>query len=70
MDGHCAASVVREPNHELDAVHVVLLVRAGQERGMQQAIEDLARDWEGRVKLWLLGPMAPYDFAGSAQPQG
>jgi hypothetical protein len=70
MDGHCVASLVREPTHELDAVHVAFLVETEGESDMEQAIEDLARDWEGRIEVRLLGPMAAYDFVGSALPEG
>ena len=70
MDGHCVASVVREPTHELDAVHVAFLVETDRESEMEQAVEDLARDWEGRIDVRLLGPMAAYDFVGSVLPEG
>jgi len=70
MEGYCVASVVREPTHELDAVHVAFLVETDGESEMEQAIEDLARDWEGRVDVRLQGPMAAYDFVGSVLPEG
>ena len=70
MEGHCVASVVREPTHELDAVHVAFLVENDGKSEMERAIEDLARDWEGRVDVRLLGPMAAYDFVGSVLPEG
>jgi hypothetical protein len=70
MEGHCVASVVREPTHELDAAYVAFLVETDEESEMQQAIEDLARDWEGRIEVRLLGPMAAYDFVGSVLPEG
>jgi hypothetical protein len=35
---------------------------------VEQAIQDLAREWEGRIEVRLLGPMAAYDFPGTAQP--
>jgi hypothetical protein len=70
MEGHCVASVVREPTHELDAVHVAFLVENDGESEMEQAVEDLARDWEGRIDVRLLGPMAAYDFVGSVLPEG
>lgn len=59
---HCVASVVREPTHELDAVHVALLVEITRQNELEQALSDLASDWEGRIEIRLLGPMAPYDF--------
>lgn len=70
MEGHCVASVVREPTHELDAVHVALLVDTDRESDLQQVIEDLARDWDGRIELRLLGPMAAYDFVGTVLSEG
>ena len=70
MEGLCVASVVREPTHELDAAHVAFLVDTDRESEMEEAIEDLARDWEGRIDVRLLGPMAAYDFVGSMLPEG
>ena len=70
MKGHCVASVAREPTHELDAAHVAFLVEADKESDMQQVIEDLADEWEGRVEVRLLGPMAAYDFVGAVLPEG
>jgi Gas vesicle synthesis protein GvpL/GvpF len=70
MEGHCVASVVREPTHELDAAHVAFLVETDGESEMQQTIEGLARDWEGRIQVRLLGPMAAYDFVGTVVPEG
>jgi hypothetical protein len=65
----CVASITREPADDLDAVNVALLVAADREREVERVIEDLAREWEGRIDLQLLGPMAAYDFAGTAQPE-
>lgn len=70
MEGLCVASVAREPAHELDAVHVAFLVPVDQEPELHRVIEDLSREWEGRIDVQLLGPMAAYDFAGTTQPDG
>jgi gas vesicle protein GvpL/GvpF/Lsr2 protein len=70
MDGHCVTSVVREPAHERDAVHVVFLLDAGQQCDAERMVEDLAREWEGRIEVQLLGPMAAYDFVEIAKPEG
>jgi len=64
---HSVASVVREPTHELEAVHVAFLVDEEEEDDFVEVAEDLEADWEGRVELRLLGPMAPYDFVGTSQ---
>jgi hypothetical protein len=68
MEGHCAASLVREPSHERDAVHVAFLVDEGQQDELQRVAEGIARAWADRVELRLLGPMAAYDFVGTTEP--
>jgi hypothetical protein len=67
MSGHCVASVVREPTHELDAVHVAFLVDADLVDELERVTGELARRWAGRAELRLLGPMAAYDFAEAVQ---
>lgn len=63
-----AASVVRPPTHELDAVYIALLVESSAEQDLEQAVQRLADDWDGRVELRLIGPMAAYDFVGTTNP--
>jgi Gas vesicle synthesis protein GvpL/GvpF len=63
-----AASVVRPPTHELDAVYTALLVESSAAPDLEQAVQRLASDWDGRVELRLIGPMAAYDFVGTANP--
>ena len=62
MAGISVDSVAHEPAHEREAVHVAFLVDVDQEREVKRVIEDLAREWEGRIDVRLLGPMAAYDF--------
>jgi hypothetical protein len=68
LEGHCTASFVRDPTHELDAVHVALLVAEHEADEAEQAVDGLAAEWEGRVEVRMLGPMAPYDFVSTSQP--
>ena len=68
LAGHCTASFVRDPTHELDAVHVALLVAEREAEAAEQSIDELAAEWEGQVDVRLLGPMAPYDFVSIRQP--
>jgi hypothetical protein len=68
MEGRCVASVIREPTHELDAVHIAYLLDSSQEKHLDQVVEDLAENWEGLVELEVLGPQAAYDFVGLAPP--
>jgi hypothetical protein len=53
---------VREPTHEEDAVNIACLGETGKQGDLEKAVGELAREWEGRVNLRLLGPLAPYDF--------
>jgi hypothetical protein len=68
VQGLVAASVVRPPTHELDAVHTALLVESSAVQNLEQAVERLADDWDGVIELRLIGPMAAYDFVGTANP--
>jgi hypothetical protein len=61
------ASVAWGPAHELDLARVAFLVDIDQEREVERVIGDLAREWEGRIHVQLLGPMAAYDFTETAQ---
>lgn len=70
LDGHCDASVVRQPRHERDAVQMAVLVRTDKLDWLQQTVGDLARQWHGRVDLRLLGPMAAYDFVATTETGG
>jgi len=68
LEGHVAASVVRPPSHDLDAVHIALLVESGAADDMEEALQRLADDWSGRIDLQLTGPLAAYDFVGVGTP--
>lgn len=59
---HCDASVVREPRHERDAVHIAMLVRTTHLDALRQAVAEVASGWHRRVDFRLLGPTAAYDF--------
>jgi len=68
LEGVVAAIAVRDPSHDLDAVHLALLVEATSEDQLLRAVRQLADDWEGRIDLRLLGPMAAYDFVAAPAP--
>ncbi|MGE5136439.1 MAG: GvpL/GvpF family gas vesicle protein [Gemmatimonadota bacterium] len=70
LEPYCVASNVREPTHEEDAVHVAVLVETARQDDLEQALSELAREWEGRISLQLLGPMAAYDFVATLAPAG
>ncbi|MGW6421718.1 GvpL/GvpF family gas vesicle protein [Nocardia sp. NPDC055053] len=52
----------REPSNEVDAVHVAVLVELARQQELEETLRGLAGDWDGRVEMNLLGPMAAYDF--------
>jgi hypothetical protein len=68
LSGQVTASVLRPPSHELDAVYAAFLVKTDQADGLRQAVDQLADEWHGRIELRLLGPLAAYDFVGTAAP--
>jgi hypothetical protein len=68
VTGRVAASSVRPPTHELDAVYTAFLVETSAAKDLEQAVEQLAGDWQGRIELRLIGPLAAYDFTGTAAP--
>jgi hypothetical protein len=67
VQGSYVAGSLREPTHELDAVYVCFLVEDDQADELKEAVDDLAREQEGRVEFVISGPMAPWDFVGARQ---
>ena len=65
---HAVAVSLREPTHERDAVHVAFLIELDKEKDFDDAVDALGRDWDGRVRLRLRGPLAPYDFVVTLKP--
>lgn len=61
---------VREPTHEEDAVHVAVLVEIARQDELEHAVGALAEQWDGRVEMRLLGPLAAYDFVMTQTPEG
>jgi hypothetical protein len=55
-------SAVRRPGDDLEAVNVAFLVKATKADQMVSAVQELAADWEGRIDLRTIGPVAAYDF--------
>jgi len=60
----------REPTHEEEAVQVAVLVDVDRQDELEEAVGKLAEEWDGRVELKLLGPMAAYDFVVTQNPAG
>jgi gas vesicle protein GvpL/GvpF len=58
--------VVSEPAAEDAVADVSFLVSDRRREDFERTADDLARRWHGRVRLRLLGPLAPYDFVAEA----
>ena len=70
VEGKVAASAVRPPSHELDAVYAAFLVENDKAEALRKVVEQLSQEWQDRMELRLIGPLAAYDFVGSAAAAG
>lgn len=59
----------RPPTHEEEAVHLAVLADTGRQDDLEAAVGELAKEWEGRVDVRLLGPLAAYDFVVTQAPE-
>ena len=60
---HAGAITPHETAGPDSAVHAAFLVPRTGRRRFEEAAEDLGRRWQGRIRLALIGPVPPYDFA-------
>jgi hypothetical protein len=63
---YAVAHVVRTPPSATQVLDVALLVDDDRSQALEDHLEGLAEAVHERMRLRLLGPVAPYDFAGSA----
>ncbi|MFI0817642.1 GvpL/GvpF family gas vesicle protein [Streptomyces sp. NPDC021098] len=63
---HALGSMSTEPSSAEGLVNASFLVEDEQRTAFEQAAEELAKHWNGRVRIRLLGPLAPYDFVADA----
>lgn len=61
-----AAHVIRPVSGLEPVVDVALLVDTAQREALENRLEVLAEEEHGRIRLSLMGPVAPYDFADGA----
>ncbi|MFC5993259.1 GvpL/GvpF family gas vesicle protein [Pseudonocardia hispaniensis] len=54
--------VANQPANPDDVINAAFLVERARQREFEDAVEDLGREQAGRMRLRLLGPLAPYDF--------
>jgi hypothetical protein len=63
---YAVAHVVRTPPSPTQVLDVALLVDDDRAEALESHLEGVAEAVHERIRLRLLGPVAPYDFAGSA----
>lgn len=59
---YAEAIAAKAVDDEDGAVHLAVLVRRDRRSDFEQAVDSLGDDWDGRVTLRLIGPVAPFDF--------
>lgn len=62
LDPVLVDSVVHPPHSPEEVVNIACLVRRDDRSRFENVLEDQGREWHGRARLTLIGPLAPYDF--------
>jgi hypothetical protein len=62
LEPHAAAVALRSPAGEDTAADVAFLVADRRLKEFEAAVDALGERWAGRVRLRMVGPLAPYDF--------
>jgi hypothetical protein len=65
LEPHTVMTSVREPSTEMDAANVAALVETSKLDEFEKAVQDVEREWDGRISVRVIGPQAPYDFVVS-----
>jgi hypothetical protein len=50
---------------EDEVVNAAFLVKRDRRARFERALEELGQEWAGRIRLRMVGPVAPYDFVSS-----
>lgn len=58
---------VRPPAEPDVVVNAAFLVNRNRVENFDDAVEEIGRDFAGRVRFRLVGPLAPYDFASEGE---
>jgi hypothetical protein len=65
LSRHAVAVAPRPPVNEDTAADAAFLVSNEARADFQRAVDELGYRWAGRIRLRVLGPLAPYDFVPS-----
>lgn len=64
LEDKAVATVTNPPPQPDDVVDAAFLVDREHSQEFEAAVEKVGREYDRRVRLRLLGPLAPYDFVG------
>lgn len=64
---HAVAVSVHDPPGEEDVLQAAFLIEHGREKEFEDVVEEIGRQQYSRIRLRLLGPLAPYDFVEPAE---
>jgi gas vesicle protein GvpL/GvpF len=70
LEPYAAAVAPREPAGEDAAADAAFLVGEREQPEFERAVDELGERWAGRVRLRLVGPLAPYDFVPPPPGEG
>ena len=62
LEPSAVATVSNQLGAPEDVVNAAFLVERGRQEEFENAVENVGEELAGRVRLRLLGPVAPYDF--------
>jgi hypothetical protein len=63
---HAVAVAPRHAAGEDTAADVAFLVAEDEQPAFEEALDQLGHEWAGRIRLRMIGPLAPYDFVPEA----
>lgn len=69
LEPHVTDAVARTPGQPDEVVDAAFLVEREHAQAFEDAVEEQGKRLHGRVRLRLLGPLAPYDFVPGAEDQ-
>ncbi|MHA6618757.1 GvpL/GvpF family gas vesicle protein [Pseudonocardia sp. DLS-67] len=69
LEPHVVGVVMHDPGQPDDVVNAAFLVERERVREFEDAVEQQGERLHGRVRMRLLGPLAPYDFVPGDEEQ-
>jgi len=70
LEPYASAVAPRSPAGEDTAADAAFLVAEQDVSRFEEAVDELGRRWAGRIRLRLVGPLAPYDFVPPPPEEG